>query len=67
MIKYLIRKGFFIKSRKGSHVTLRHNDLFTTVSAGNHILKTGMILAILQDVNITRDKFTRDYNNGYIK
>ena len=33
MIKYLIKKGFVIISRKGSHVTLRYNNAFTTIPA----------------------------------
>lgn len=61
MIKYLIKKGFIVKSRKGSHVTLKHNDLFTTVPAGNRMLKTGTLLAILQDVHITRNEFVNDF------
>lgn len=67
MIKYLIKKEFTISTRKGSHVTLRHNNIFTTVPAGNKILKIGLLLQILTDANIERKEYEADYNNGYIK
>ena len=67
MIKYLIKKKFLIISRKGSHVTLRQNNFFTTVPAGNKILKIGLQLQILTDVSIDRNEFKKDYNDGIVK
>ncbi len=67
MIKYLTRKGFSITSRKGSHVTLRKNNTFTTVPAGNNILKIGLLLGILGDAMINREEFVNDYNIGFVK
>jgi len=67
MIKYLTQKGFSITHRKGSHVTLRKNNTFTTVPAGNNTLKTGLLLGILGDVMISREEFVNDYNVGLVK
>ena len=67
MIKYLIKKEFSISTRKGSHVTLRCNNIFTTVPAGNRILKIGLLLQILADASIERKEFEKDYNNGFVK
>jgi len=62
MIKYLIKKGFSIKGREGSHVTLVCGNVFTTVPAGNAALKTGLLLGILGDAMISREEFVGDYN-----
>ena len=67
MIKYLINQGFIITSRKGSHVALKKNSDFTTVPAGNNILKIGLFLGILSDSMISKKKFVSDYNIGQVK
>ena len=67
MIKYLIKREFSITSRKGSHVTLRQKNAFTTVPAGNKILKIGLQLQILTDASIGRNEFEKDYDNGLVK
>ena len=66
MIRYLQRKGFVITRRKGSHVTLRNESIFTTVPAGNNVSSIGTQHGILSDVNIEREKFIKDYNNKLI-
>ena len=67
MIRYLQGRGFVITRRKGSHVTLRHDDVFTTIPAGNRILKTGTMLGVLSDVGINKDEFVGDHRRGLIK
>ncbi len=67
LIKYLQKKGFVATRRKGSHLTLRKKNIFTTVPAGNKILGIGIQHGILSDVDITREEFINDYENGLIK
>jgi len=68
MISYLIKKGFVITSRKGSHATLRKdNNKFTTIPVGNIKLKPGLTLGILGDIGITKKEFVNDYQQGIIK
>lgn len=70
LIKYLVnKKGFRISHQKGSHVSLRNDELnkFTSVPAKNDELGAGLTKQILDDCGITRDEFTLDYQNGQIK
>ena len=67
MIKYLIKKGFFVKSRKGSHVTLANISIRVTIPAGQNMIKPGLFLQILKAVEITRDEFVGDHNKGNVK
>ena len=61
MIMYLQKKGFVVTRRKGSHLTLRKENVFTTVPAGNDILSIGTQHGILTDVGIIREEFISDY------
>ena len=45
MIRYLIKKGFVIISRTGSHTVLKKNHIYTSVPAGNKTMKIGVQLA----------------------
>ncbi len=65
MIKYLIKKGFVITHRKGSHARPSTSDLFTTILAGNCILKTGTMLTIY-DIGMTRNDFVTEYDRGNV-
>ena len=67
MIKYLQNKGFIATRRKGSYLTLRKENIFTTVPAGNEILGIGIQHSILSDVDITRGEFVSDYEDGLVK
>ncbi len=67
MIKYVSKKGFTVLKQKGSHVRLRKGGMFTTIPAGNSMLKIGTLLAVLHDCEITRDEFIMDYNSGFVK
>lgn len=67
MIIYLQKKGFVITRRKGSHLTLRKESIFTTVPAGNSTLSIGTQHGILSDVDISRKEFVGDYESGLIK
>ena len=67
MIKYLQRKGFVATRRKGSHITQRNKNIFTTVPAGNDILRIGTQYGILSDANINREEFIKDYNDKTVK
>ena len=62
MIKYLLKKEFIIISRTGSHVTLKKNHVYTSVPAGNKILKIGLQLGIQGDAMIGRDEFITDHD-----
>lgn len=70
MIKYLInKKGFRRSHQKGSHVSL-HNDVskkYTSIPSKNEDIGTGLTKQILDDCDITRDEFIRDYQRGLIK
>ena len=61
MIKYLIKKEFSISTRKGSHVTLRHDHIPVTVPAGNNKLKTGLLLGVLNKAGISKEEFVNDF------
>jgi len=67
MIKYLTKKGFVQTRQKGRHVSMRSQEQWTTIPAGNHDLGIGLILTILKDVNISRDEFISDWEQGLIK
>ncbi len=70
LIKYLVNKKVFrISRQKGSHVSLRNDELnrFTSVPAKNGELGAGLTKQILDDCGIIRDEFTLDYQNGLIK
>ena len=67
MIRYLIKKGFVIISRTGSHAILKKNHIYTTVPAGNKTMKIGLQMNILGDVRITREEFIDDYKSKAMK
>lgn len=67
MIKYLVKKGFFVTSRTGSHVVLSNRITVTSVPAGNKTLKKGLLLSVLGDAQISRDAFIKDYSNKIVK
>lgn len=70
LIKYLInKKGFQMSHRKGSHVSLQHDDKhkFTSIPSKNDDLGTGLMLQILDDCGITREEFISDYQSGLLK
>ncbi len=70
LIKYLVnKKGFQISHRKGSHVSLQHNNKhkFTSIPSKSDELGTGLMLQILDDCGITREEFISDYQNGFLR
>lgn len=67
MTRYLQKKGYYITRRKGSHITLRKEDLFTTVPVGTKTLGIGIQHTILSDANISKVEFVSDYERGLIK
>jgi predicted RNA binding protein YcfA (HicA-like mRNA interferase family) len=70
LIKYLVnKKGFQISHRKGSHVSLQHNNKhkFTSIPSKSDELGTGLMLQILDDCGITREEFISDYQNGLLR
>jgi len=66
-IKYLIKNDFVIATRKGSHITLRHDHISVTIPAGNNILKIGLLRGVLNKAEIHKEKFVNDYMNGLVK
>ena len=67
MVKYLIKKGFSVSSRKGSHVTLRCDHISITIPAKTKRLKIGLQLGVLNKAEIHKDVFVSDYNKGLVK
>ena len=67
MIKYLTRKGFRVIRRRGSHTRMCSDDSVTTIPSGTGIIKTGTLLKILSDVNISRGDFISDHNKNLVK
>ena len=67
LIKYLVRNGFAISTRKGSHVTLRHDHVSVTVPAGNARLKIGLLLGVLGKAGICKEKLVDDFMEGLVR
>lgn len=67
MSRYLQKKGFAITQRKGSHMTLRNEDLVTVVPAGNKKLKIRTQFSILLYAGICKEEFIDDYERGLVK
>lgn len=66
MAGYLQKKGFAITQRKGSHMTLRNEDLVTVVQAGSKKLRIRIRLSILLYAGICKE-FVDDYERGLVK
>ncbi len=67
MVRYLQKKEFVITQRKGSHITLRNEDLVTVVPARNKRLKIRTQFSVLLYAGISKEEFTNDYNHGMVK
>ena len=64
MIRYLIKKGFVITHRNGSHARLVKNHMYTSVPAGNKTTKIGLQLSVLGDAMIAKEEFVNDQGRG---
>jgi predicted RNA binding protein YcfA (HicA-like mRNA interferase family) len=61
VIKVLVKLGFRIVRRRGSHVVLKHSDGRITVvpvHAGEKIGR-GLLLKIIKDVKLTKEQFLK--------
>ena len=67
MIRYLIKKGFVITHRNGSHARLVKNHMYTSVPAGNKTMKIGLQLSVLEDAMIAKEEFVNDHRDKIIK
>lgn len=67
MIKYLIKKGFVIINRTGSHVILEKDHVYTTVPVGNRTMKIGLQLGVLRDTMIDKNEFIADHAKKTIR
>lgn len=67
MIRYLQKQGFIIVQRKGSHVTLRKENVVTVIPAGNKKMRIKTQFAVLLYANISKEKFADDHENKLTK
>ena len=67
MIKYLIKKGFTAIRQRGSHVSMRNDNIFTSVPRKTSKLGIGLTFTILKDSFISKDEFLEDYKQGLVK
>lgn len=65
--KYLQRKGFVITQRKGSHMTLRNEDIVTVVPAESKKLRIKTQFSILLYAGIHKEEFVDDYEHDLVK
>jgi predicted RNA binding protein YcfA (HicA-like mRNA interferase family) len=61
VLKILLRDGYLIQSRKGSHITLKsHNEPYHRITIPLHdTLKKGTLLNILGQVNMSKEELYR--------
>ncbi len=57
LVKILIRLGFYLRHSVGSHQVFKHQDgRRTVVSMHNRDIPKGTLLAILDDMQISKDE-----------
>lgn len=59
LIKVLCGMGYYVRSRKGSHVTLKHPDRKTLTVPYHNELKKKLLLSIIKDAGLSREEFLR--------
>ncbi|TSC58530.1 MAG: hypothetical protein Greene041619_540 [Candidatus Peregrinibacteria bacterium Greene0416_19] len=60
MMRFLEKRGFFLRRVKGSHHVMRRGNVQTVVPVhGNRTLKTGTFGGILRDIHMKPDVFER--------
>ena len=62
LVKFLVKQGFVVVGRKGSHVRLKKNissKLLVTVVPLHHRLDPGTLLGILRQCELSREDFLR--------
>ncbi|MCL5673790.1 MAG: type II toxin-antitoxin system HicA family toxin [Deltaproteobacteria bacterium] len=64
IVAFLKKNGFVIERQKGSHVFLKHTDGRATVVPvhSGETIGMGLLLKILQDIEITKDDFMKILN-----
>ena len=67
MSRYLQKKGFAITRRKGSHMTLRSDDLVPVVPAGSKKPRIRTQFSILLYAGICKGEFIDDCERGLVK
>ena len=63
LCKFLEKEGFKFIRQKGNHRFYRHEDGRTTVVPihSNKEIKRGLLKAILDEINMTREEFFKRY------
>jgi len=63
LLKFLLKEGFIEIRQSGSHKFLKHPDGRTTVIPihGNEELGRGLLKAILEEINMSRENFFSKY------
>ena len=57
LVKLALERGFVIERQKGSHVILSKGAKLTTIPVhGQRPVKTGLVLRILKDLEVTREE-----------
>ncbi len=62
ILKLLVRLGFEIKRRKGSHVILYNKDIKKRIVVPVHFgkeLKPGLVKLIIKEVGLSQEEFLR--------
>lgn len=60
MLRFFERRGFVLVRIRGSHHFLRKGNLHTSVPVhGKQVLPIGTLLAILEDIGMSREDFIR--------
>ena len=60
LIKFLNKRGFQIIRRKGSHVTLKKENLAITIPIHTKPLGIGLLKRVLNDTGVSIDEFMRE-------
>ena len=59
-VKALIKAGFYVKRRHGSHIILRKDDPFLQLTVPDHkVLDRGTLRSILRQANLSVEEFNK--------
>lgn len=58
LIKILLRKGYFIKNQKGSHIHLWHPEKRPITVPNHKIISKGTLKEILKETGVSREELT---------
>ncbi|MDO8428556.1 MAG: type II toxin-antitoxin system HicA family toxin [Candidatus Diapherotrites archaeon] len=56
-MKILLKKGYYIRNQKGSHVHLRHSFLLPVTVPNHKVIALGTLKAIMKTTGLTEKDF----------